>query len=360
MSSTDLDREVRESLAKLSTVKMPAPQVEGSLLNSQKLSPADAHVLQASLSLFGPDGDRTLKELVDLMRQNQENVAVHRELAWAFLLRNDRDNAVEHIRRALALNDSDPAMHYLYARWVNDGDDNHINLKSAEPRMGPELKAALKRRPNYAAALELLGLAELNDGNTKPALANLQRASALLPRNNRYYLNLARAYETDGNLDAARNLLLYARSGDDATVSAEVGELLSELGKEKKRQEQWKVMGLQTDADVKHSKYDNLQEAIAEDERAESKSKSPEASKDMRKIEYMKGRIVRVECGSAPSATLVVSYAGQTWQMYTSDRNALILIGVDHFDCGWHDNSVSINYKRSGNLRGDLVSLEAN
>jgi len=31
---------------------------------------------------------------------------------------------------------------------------------------------------------------------------------------------------------------------------------------------------------------------------------------------------------------------------------------VDHFDCDWHDASVSINYKRSGNLQGDLVSLE--
>ena len=143
--------------------------------------------------------------------------------------------------------------------------------------MSTELKAALKRDPNYAAALELLGLAELSGGNTKAALASLQRASALRPRSSRYYLNLARAYEAAGNLEAARNLMLYARAGGDAAVSSEAGELLDQLGKEKKRQQQWKAMGLHPDPNVKHSKYDNLQEAIAEDEKAEAQSKSPGA-----------------------------------------------------------------------------------
>ena len=61
-----------------------------------------------------------------------------------------------------------------------------------------------------------------------------------------------------------------------------------------------------------------------------------------------------------PGAILNVSSAGHTWQMHVADRNAIVLIGVDHFDCGWHDDAVSINYKRSGDLQGDLVSLEAN
>jgi tetratricopeptide (TPR) repeat protein len=359
MGSADLDREVRESLGTLSAEKMPAPRIEGSLLKSQKVSAANAYVLEASLSLFGPGSDRTLDELVAFMRQNQENAAVHRSLAWAFLLRNDLENAVEHIRRALALDDSDPAMHYLYARWVNQGDDDRIRIESAQARMGTELKAALKRDPNYAAALELLGLAELSDAAVKPALANLQRASTLRPRSSRYYLNLARAYEASGNLDAAHNLILYARAGDDAAVSGQAGELLDKLGKQKKQQQQWAAMGLHPDPNVKHGKYENLQEAIAEDEKAETKSKSADPQQDTRKIEYLKGRIVSIECAPEPSATLTVSSAGRTWKMHAADRNTIVLIGVDHFDCGWHDAAVSINYKLSGKLQGELISLEA-
>jgi len=358
MGFDDLDREVRESLTKLSAKKMPAPRIEVKLFRSQKVSAADAHVLQARLSLLGPEADRTLNELVAFMRQNPENAEVHRALAWAYLSHHDLDNAVEHIRRALALDDSDPAMHYLYAQWVNQGEEDFIRIESAEPRTSTELKAALRLEPNYAAALELLGLAELSGGNTKPALANLQRASALCPRNDRYYLNLARAYEAAGNVDAARNLVLYARAGSDAAVAAEAAEMINELGHQKKRQQQWGAMGLHPDAGAKPSKYDNLQEAIAEEEKEEAASKSSGAAPDTRKTEYMKGRIISVACGSATDALLSVSSAGRTWRIHVADRDTVVLIGVDHFDCNWHDAPVSINYKRSGNLQGDLVSLE--
>lgn len=361
MNPAAVDREVRESLETLSAKSMPAPRIESSLVHSQKVSAADAHVIEANLLLSGPEPDRTLQALVDFMRVNQENAAVHRSLAWAFLLRDDLENAVEHIRRALALADSDPAMHYLYARWVNQGGEDQIRIESAEARMGTELKAALKLDPNYAAALELLGLAELSGGNTKAALEHLQRASALSPRSSRYDLNLARAYEAAGNLEAARNRMLYARAGGDAAVSGEAAELLNQLGKQKPREATWEAMEVRPeDPNGTHSKYDNLQEAIAEDEKAAAKSASPAAPPDLRKVEYMKGRIVGVECGSPPGAILRVSSAGRTWQMHVADRNTMVLIGVDHFDCSWHDAAVSINYKRRGNFQGDLVSLETN
>jgi tetratricopeptide (TPR) repeat protein len=360
MTPDELDRDVHESIDKFSVKSMPAPRVENSLLKAQKVSAADVHVLEASLELAGPEADRTLAELVTFMHANQENAAIHRALAWAFMQRTDLENAVEHIRRALALDDSDPAMHYLYARWVNQGAEDKILVESAEDRMGTELKAALHRDPDDVAALELLGLAELSDGKAKAALPSLQRASALSPRSSLYYLNLARAYEATGNLDAARNLMLYARAGGNAAIAKEAGEALDQLGKEKKQRQQWAVTGLLPDPNVKRSKYDNLQEAIEEDERAEAKSRSMKSEKDLRKIEYLKGRIVSVECGSPPGAIVKVSSDGRTWEMHVADRSTVVLIGVDHFDCGWHDDAVSINYKRSGELQGDMVSLESN
>ena len=359
MSPADLDREVRASLGNPSLKKMPAPRVENGLFKSQKVSAADAHVIAASLSLFGPRADDSLQALVAFMRLNQENVAVHRWLAWAFLLRHDLDNAVEHIRRALALDDSDPSMHYLYARWVNQGEDNSIHVESAETRMGGELKAALQRDPNYAAARELLGLAELSGRNLRPAQANLERASVLCPRNNRYYLNLARAYQAADNLDAARKLAIYAGAGSDEAVSAEAKELRNELAREKRQVQQWDSMGIHRDANAKPGKYDNLQEAIAEDERAEAKKQNPELPPETRKIESMKGRIVSVECGLAPQAILIVSSGGHTWRIRVADRASAVLIGVEQLDCNWHDTAVSINYRSSGEFQGDLVSLEA-
>jgi len=360
MSPADLDREVRESLATLAVKNVPVPNIESRSLKAQKLSAIDAHVIEADLTLWGPEADRALNDLVAFMRVNQEDAAVHRSLAWAFLLRNDLGNAGEHIRRALALDDSDPTMHYLYARCVNHGGDDSIRIGSAEAHLSTELKAALQRDPNYADALELLGLAELSSGDTKPALASLQRASALRPRNSRYYLNLARAYEAAGNLEVARNLILYASTGGDASVSSEATGLLNRLGKEDKHQEDWKAMGLYVDPGAKHGKYDNLEDAIAEDEKAEAASTAPKPPPDTRKTEFLKGRIVSVECASEPGAILNVISSGHTWKIHAVDRATAVLIGAEHFDCGWQDASVSVNYKLSGNFQGELVSLEIN
>ena len=361
MGPADLDREVRESLTKLTTRKMAAPRVEANLFLSIKVPAADMYVHQANLSLFGPDADQTLKELVAFMRENQQNAMVHRSLAWAFLLRHDLDNAVEHIRRALELEDSDATMHYLYARWVNQGDDDTIHFESAGVRMGSELKAALSRDPNYAAALELQGLAQLSDHEVKPALEALQRASALRPRSSRYSLNLARAYEASGNLEAARNLMLYARSGTDPAVTADSRLLLEQLGRRTQQSRDWRAGGVPPQASAKPSKYDNLQEAIAEDEAAEAKSKAAASpvARDTRKVENLKGRVIAVECSSAAQAALAVEAAGHRWKIRVADRDKAVIIGVEHFDCGWSGLSVSINYKRAGSYLGDLVSLEA-
>jgi len=374
MSFADLDREVRESLRKPATKTMAAPRVEQGLVQSHKVTAEDAHVLEASLTLLGGAGgdeaerklqglesqELGLQELVAYMRLHQENAAVHRTLAWAFLQRGDLENAVEHIRRALTLDDSDAAMHYLYARWVNHGEENSIAVESAETRMSSELKAALLREPNYAAALELLGLAELSSGNLKAALGNLQRASALCPRRVRYQLNLARVYEAEGRMDAARNLMFYAKAGDgdDTEVSAEAAELLSKLNKQEKQRKEWAALGVQPAPNAKPSKYDRLDEAIAEDEKAEAVSKNAAARTDSRRVEFLKGRIVKVECAAATDAILTVNADGSTWRMHVADRNAAVLIGAEQFDCGWHGERVTVNYKRSGELEGEMVSLE--
>jgi tetratricopeptide (TPR) repeat protein len=374
MSAADLDLAVHESSRNQTTKTMPVAHVEKEMTVSRKVSAEDMHVLKASLTLFDSSAsnssapnsltetravpDSTLHGLVEFMRQNQENAAVHRSLAWAFLLRGDLENAVEHIRRALTLDDSDPSMHYLYARWVNQGEENSIRVMSAESRMAVELRAAVQRDPNYSAALELLGLAELSGDDLKAAVRDLARASALRPRSDRYYLNLARAYQADGNLNAARNLMAYVRGGSDSSVAAEAAELLSKASREIKRREDWQAMGVQPVAEAKHSKYDNLDEAIAEDEKAEAMSKNSKVFQDKRPVEYLKGRIVSVECESAPEAILTVDAGGHAWRMHVADRNAAVLIGVQRFDCEWSGETVTINYKRNAALDGEMVSLE--
>jgi Flp pilus assembly protein TadD len=359
LSIGDLDREVRESLAKPLMQKLEAPRIDQHMLPSKKLSPADVEVIHRNLTLFSGSGQE-LTQMVAFMRENQEDAGVHRSLAWAFMLRGDQENAIEHIRRALALNDNAADMHYLYALWVNEGDENAIRIESAEPRLGAELKEALRRNPSYAPAWELLGLAQLSAGDTKSALISLQRATALRPRQSRYYLNTAAAEEASGNLDAAKNLLLYARGGDDPAVTEEASARLGQLGKEQNQRRQWAEMGITASkaSAEKPGKYDNLDEAIAAEERKESAAKSSSAAADTRTVEHLSGTLSTVDCAASPGATLSVLSRGAIWTFHVADRNSILLIGPDRFDCAWRNVDVSLNYKQSGKLRGDVVSLE--
>ena len=36
----------------------------------------------------------------------------------------------------------------------------------------------------------------------------------------------------------------------------------------------------------------------------------------------------------------------------------MILIGADQFSCDWKDTKVAVNYRKTGNDTGTLVSLE--
>lgn len=361
LSIDDLDREVRESLGKSLSQKFEASRIDERLFAARKVPPADAEVIRRNLKLFS-GSDQELKRMVAFMRENQDNASVHRSLAWAYMLRGDQENAIEHIRRALALNDGFADMHYLYARWVNEGDENAIRIQSAAPRMSTELKDALRHNPNYAPALELLGLVELNVGEVKMALADLQHAAALHPRQSRYYMNIAAAVQAEGNTEAARNLLLYARGGDDPAVSSEASTQLEQLGKEVRKRKQWEEMGVTSSKKgapaEKPSKYDNLDEAVAAEERAERESKSAAQAADTRKIEHLSGTLLSADCATAPQAMLSVSSDEVVWKLHVADRAGVLLIGADQFDCNWHNQAVSVNYKQSGKQQGDIVSLE--
>lgn len=83
-----------------------------------------------------------------------------------------------------------------------------------------------------------------------------------------------------------------------------------------------------------------------------------EPKPDTRKVEYLKGTLLSVECSGAKSATLKVSSTNKTWTFVVPDRSKAVLIGVDDFQCSWRDVPVSVNYRASGQQAGDLVSLE--
>src|SRR5438270_2690708 len=73
---------------------------------------------------------------------------------------------------------------------------------------------------------------------------------------------------------------------------------------------------------------------------------------------FMKGVLISVDCSAAPAATLTIASGGKKWKMLASQSKKLVLIGANEFSCSWTNRKVSVNYRKSGDDQGNLVSME--
>ena len=78
---------------------------------------------------------------------------------------------------------------------------------------------------------------------------------------------------------------------------------------------------------------------------------------DRRPVQFIKGKLIGVDCSASPAAILTVLNGKKAMQFRTPDYHALVVVGADQFSCDWKDKDVSVNYKGGGAV-ADLVSLE--
>jgi hypothetical protein len=79
---------------------------------------------------------------------------------------------------------------------------------------------------------------------------------------------------------------------------------------------------------------------------------------DKRPIQFLKGKIVAVDCSHAPSAILTVSGGAKVLKLHTENYKSLMVMGADDFSCEWKGRTVAVNYRAGGTADGDLVSVE--
>ena len=56
--------------------------------------------------------------------------------------------------------------------------------------------------------------------------------------------------------------------------------------------------------------------------------------------------------------TRICTGHGKKWKLLAPQAKKLIVIGADGLSCSWTNRKVSVNYRRSGEDQGSLVSLE--
>jgi tetratricopeptide (TPR) repeat protein len=361
-----------------------AEQIGGSTV---PITEAEGQALLAEMSVRLPERrEQAVKELEAITSGlKTDNVVARRGLAWAYMQKKDFQQAVEELSKGAELAPKDPWLHYYSALVRRAAAQAGGQGTEALPNMMQDLRLVLNWDPEFAEARSMLAMAQLEGGGVHAAMDTMRAAIQLSPRNQTYLLNMAQIYMAGKNWDAATALLDRLEKSPDSQVAKSAREQLEGLPMLKKYgvmpQSETKPSSQQTatatspssssPASIPASPSASAKPAQPQPKTQTQNPKPDEDSSDdrpeqppgppqidKRSINFLKGKLIAVDCSQAPAAILTVSAGAKLLKLRTEDYKSLTLIGADAFSCDWKSRSVAVNYRAGGKGDGDLVSVE--
>jgi tetratricopeptide (TPR) repeat protein len=293
--------------------------------------------LQAVLNLKDKDG------------QVLDNEFAHRALAWVALDSKQFDKAAEELGNAAALNPRDTWLRYYLALLKYKQAKATQQEIQGLANMMQDLKATLDWYPEFAEAYNMLAMARLEGGGAGSAMDAIRAAIKLSPRNQQYLFNLALVYVAAKKWDAAQTTFERLTTSSNPQIAAAAKAQVKDFAVTKK-------YGVNPNAPKRAYQASPFDELAQEAEKRAQVQQ--QTAPDTRPTQFMKGRLLRVDCSQPPLATMTVTNGAKTLKLHAADVKSLVVIGADEFSCDWRDREVTVNYKAAGGSDGDVVSLE--
>jgi tetratricopeptide (TPR) repeat protein len=360
-------------------LQFPAPVTADVVGTSrQDMLEADGDALLAELEIRIPEHrDDAVKRLNSILSDPKtEDAAAHRALAWDDMERKQPDEAIGELAKALQIDPKDPWAHYYMAL---------VKYRTAQASGGEvhglanmmiDLKAVIDWYPEFAEAHHMLAMAQLEGGGAHAALDSIRVAVQLSPRNQECLLDMARIYVGGKKWDEATALLERLEASPNAKVASAARKDLADLPTLKKygilpQHEAAPQAGAMPQAQAAPQAVQTpqaVQKASAAQPAKNGEENEVEVSEDhelaippqpdKRQIQFLKGKLLDVDCSQSPAAVLTVVSKTKRLKFRTENYQSLVLVGADKFSCGWKDRAVAVNFKAGGKSDGDLVSLE--
>ena len=352
MNSTQFDKALREYLneGRYRYYALPTPtSIVSQDYLAKPLSATDSSAVMADIHLHSRDyREKAIAEFQAILKTEPNNPAACRGLGYAYLQKQDFTQAGDYFKRAAQADSKDPRVHYYSAMLMSrqSGLKGNSNL----PEMTKELQTAIALDPNFADPYMLLSFAQMQAGDATAALASIEKAVALSPRNDNYQFNLAQMYLSNRKTDEAVAILLTLQKSGSPEIASRAG---ISLGQALEYRDAIKASGAnppQDDHELRTRGATPVETPISGAATTIVVNKSP--------VRFLKGVIKAVECSSPTSTTLMVVAGTKSWEMQVADRKHVPLIGTDEFSCSWNRQKVALNYRPTGNLAGSVVSIE--
>ena len=358
----------------------PSDQIGSS---NQELPFAEGQALLAEMAVRLPEHrDQAVQELESITGQpKSDNVVARRALGWADMQKKEFDSAVEEFNKGAELNPKDPWLHYYLALVRLRAAQSAGRSTEGLPNVMQDLRLVVDWDPEFVQARSMLAMAQLEGGGVHAAMDSMRATIQLAPRNQTYLLNMAQIYMAGKNWDAATALLERLKTSPDPQIAKSATEQLEGLPMlkkygvlpqaETKPQPAGAAPPSSSPASLATPSSSTAKTPAATQPKAQAQSpQSDEVSVDQpeqppappqpdkRPIQFLKGKIIAVDCSRAPSATLTVSGGAKVLKLRTDNYKSLMVMGADDFSCEWKGRTVAVNYRAGGTADGDLVSVE--
>lgn len=160
--------------------------------------------------------EQAIRELQDILKQDPDNAAAHRDLGYIYYQQHNSQAALTHLEKALEKAPDDWRVHYLWAELAAGKSDDAL-----APKIEKEAKLVTQLNPEFADGYGLLGFALMTEHRNPEATVAYQTALRLKPQSEIYALNLAELFTLQGRLDDAKALFLYLQnSGNEMIATA--------------------------------------------------------------------------------------------------------------------------------------------
>jgi tetratricopeptide (TPR) repeat protein len=283
-----------------------------------------------------------------------DNVMAHRAMAWARMERKEFDEATEELQRARELDGRDTWTHYYLALVKFRAAQSTGKPIDGVSNMIQDLIFVVDKETDFAEAHHMLAVARLQGGGVHSATESIKVAIQLNPRSEQYLLNLAQIDLAGKKWDDASALLERLKDSSIPQISQTARKSLEDLPTLKK----YGVLPESTSGTPSSSPPQAVSSGDSEDTSATTETPPTEPTIDRRKVQFVRGKLAKVDCSQGPLAILTIRTNARTLKLRTGDYKSLLVVGADEFSCDWADRAVIANYKAGGKADGDLVSIE--
>lgn len=326
--------------------------------SAQDVVDAQAEALVAEMALRLPEHrDQGVKNLEAVMADPKaDNVVAHRAMAWVHMERTEFDQADEELARARELDGKDTWTHYYLALGKFRASQTSQKPIEGVSNMIQDLVLVVDKEPDFAEAHNMLALARLQGGGVHSAAEAIKVAIQLSPRSEQYLLNLAQIDLAGKKWDDATPLLERLKDSSNPKIAQTARKNLEDLPTLRK----YGVLPQKNESQTgPATAVSSVSEHDADDANSTQSEAAPaEPVPDRRKVQFVRGRLIKVDCSLNPGAILTVRTSSRTLKLRTDNYKSLLLVGADEFSCDWTDRAVIANYKAGGKADGDLVSVE--